>query len=93
MSQKKRVSSRSPGVKADATKRDHETGSHRPKTAQTTGLAQQSLRNGYKKKEVASTERPHLLLLDQVLEKQSLLQGTRTTFLKIMANPIKQSSM
>ena len=60
LSQKKRVSSRPPGVKVDATKRDHKTGSNRPKTAQTSGLAQQSVRNGSKKKEVASTERSHI---------------------------------
>ena len=60
LSQKKRVSSRPPGVKVDAAKRDHKTGSNRPKTARTSGLAQQSVRNGSKKKEVASTERSHI---------------------------------
>ena len=53
--QKNRVSSRPPGVKADATKRDNRTGSNRPKTARASGLMQQSVRSGSKKKEVAST--------------------------------------
>ena len=53
--QKNRVSSRPLEVKADATKRDHRTGSNRPKTARTSGLMQQSVRSGSKKKEVAST--------------------------------------
>ena len=42
-------------MKADATKRDHRTGSNRPKTARASGLMQQSERSGSKKKEVAST--------------------------------------
>ena len=53
--QKNRVSSRPPRVKADATKRDHRTGSNRPKAARASGLMQQSVRSGSKKKEVAST--------------------------------------
>ena len=53
--QKNRVSSRPPKVKADATKRDHRTGSNRPKAACASGLMQQSVRSGSKKKEVAST--------------------------------------
>ena len=59
-SQKNRVSSGPPGVKADATKRDHRTGSNRPKTARTSGLVQQSVQSGSKKKEVASTECSHI---------------------------------
>ena len=42
-------------MKADATKRDNRTGSNRPKTARASGLMQQSVRSGNKKKEVAST--------------------------------------
>ena len=52
---KNRVSSRPPKVKADATKRDHRTGSNRPKAACASGLMQQSVRSGSKKKEVDST--------------------------------------
>ena len=47
-------------MKVDATKGDHKTGSNRLKTARTSGLAQQSVRSGSKKKEVASTERSHI---------------------------------
>ena len=54
-SQKNRVSSRPPRVKADATKRDQRTRSNRPKAARTSGLMQQSERSGSKKKEVASS--------------------------------------
>ena len=82
LSQKKRVSSRSPGVKADATKRDHKTGSNRPKTAQTAGLAQQSLRNGCKKKEVASTERPHIAATGTGAGKATPATGDKNYFLK-----------
>ena len=54
-SQKSRAASRPPVVKPDTTKRDHRTGSSRPRTARTSGLVQQSVRSG-KKKEVAPTE-------------------------------------
>ena len=60
LSQKKKAPSRPPGVKVDATKRDHKTGSNQPRTARTSGSAQQSVRNDSKKKEVAPTERSHI---------------------------------
>ena len=47
-------------MKADATKWDRRTGSNRPKTTRTSGLVQQSVQSGSKKKEVASTECPHI---------------------------------
>ena len=58
--QKNRGSSRPPRVKADATKRDHGTGSNRPKvdrpkSARASGLMQQLVRSGSRKKEIAST--------------------------------------
>ena len=52
---KNRVTSRPAKVKADATKRDHKTGSYRPKAARASGLIQHSMRGDSKKKEVAST--------------------------------------
>ena len=80
-------------MKVDATKRDHKTGNNRPKTARTSGLAQQSVRSGSKKKEVASTERSHIAgegigvkVIPTVVDK--------TRFSKIMvANPIQLPSM
>ena len=60
VSQKNRASSRPAGVKANATKRDHRTRSNRPKTALTSGLVQQTVQSGSKKKEAASTESTHI---------------------------------
>ena len=76
-SQKKRVSSRSPGVKVDDTKRDHKVGSNLAKAAQTTGLAHQSSRKGSKKEEVASSERPHIAVTGSVAGKAIPMTGDK----------------
>ena len=59
---------RVPRVERQA-KQDHRTGSNRPKTARTSGLVQQSVRSGSKKKEVASTECSHIAGKGEDVEK------------------------
>ena len=77
LSQKKSVSSRPPGVKVD-----HKTGSNRPKTAPTFGLAQQAVRSRSKKKEVASTERSHIAGKGKEVEKVILATVDKNHLLK-----------
>ena len=81
-SQKKRVPSRSPGVKVDDTKRDHKVGSNLAKAAQTTVLDHQSSRKGNEMKEASLSERPHIAATGLVAGKAIPMTGDKESFLK-----------
>ena len=74
--------------------RDHGTGSNRPKTARTSGLVQQTVRSGRKKKEVASTECSHIAGKGADVEKVTPVIVDKTAVQKTQVDsPIQQLSM